>query len=294
MDSGNNYQLQLPLFQQYYDALTEGVDSDSQYANLLDFNDSISNNPYFFHSAFAGVFVSPAGYSFPVRMMANHSDQFPRGSLSKEQLMSFFAISGESGSFTYTAGHERIPDNWYKRAIDDKFNYRDYLADILNYADRYPPLLDVGGNTGKVNTFTPVDLSSLTLGVYNAANLFQGNNLQYYAHQITQDTLPDVLYSSATNLFNILDPLISAISRGVVALACPQLAGVDERQLATFQVTTTAPMDVRTIGLLVKQLDMVAIPKNVDLFICISSCSHISPLRVRNRFILPCSENLEM
>jgi hypothetical protein len=48
--------------------LTEGVDSDTQYANLLDvgiarFNDSISNNPYFFHSAFAGVFVSPAGYS---------------------------------------------------------------------------------------------------------------------------------------------------------------------------------------------------------------------------------------
>jgi hypothetical protein len=138
--------------------------------------------------------------------MANHSDQFSRGSLSKEQLMSFFATSGESGSFTYTAGHECIPDNWYKQAIGDEFTYRDFLADVLNYAERYPPPLDVGGNTGKVNTFTPVDLSSLTLGVYSAANLFQGNNLQYYAHQITQDTLPDVLYGSATNLFNILDP----------------------------------------------------------------------------------------
>jgi len=173
--------------------------------------------------------------------MANHSDQFPQGSLSKGQLMSFFAVSGESGSFTYAAGHERIPDNWYKRAIDDEFTYRDYLVDVLNYAERYPPLMDVGGNTGKVNTFTPVDLSSLTLGVYNAANLFQGNNLQCYAHQITQATLPDVIYGSATNLFNILDPLISAISGGVVALACPQLARVDESQLATFPGYNNCP-----------------------------------------------------
>lgn len=236
----------MPLFQQYYDALTEGVDSDTQYANLLDFritrfNDSISSNPYFFHSAFAGVLVSPAGYSFPIRMMANHSDQFPQGSLSKEQLMSFFAVFGESGNFIYSAGYERIPDNWYKRAIGDEFTVPDYLADVLDYAEKDPRLLDVGGNTGQVNTFTPVDLSALTMGVYNAANLFQGNNFECYAHQITQLALPDVLYGSATNLFNVLAPLTSAISEGVVALTCPQLAGVDESQLDAFPGYNNCP-----------------------------------------------------
>jgi hypothetical protein len=53
---------------------------------------------------------------------------------------------------------------------------------VLLYAERYPPLLDISRNTGEVNTFTPVDLSSLTMGVYDVASLFQGNNLQCYAH----------------------------------------------------------------------------------------------------------------
>lgn len=60
---------------------------------------------------FAGVLVSPAGFSFPIRMMANHSAEFPEDSLSRFQLMFFFSITSKSGKFTYTPGHERIPDN---------------------------------------------------------------------------------------------------------------------------------------------------------------------------------------
>lgn len=50
--SGNDYEVQVPQFQQYYDALIEGVDADTQYANLIDFhitrfNDSVTRNPYF-------------------------------------------------------------------------------------------------------------------------------------------------------------------------------------------------------------------------------------------------------
>jgi hypothetical protein len=86
--SGNDFEVQVPQFQQYYDALIEGVDADTQYANLIDFriarfNDSVTRNPYFFYSPFAGVLVSLAGFSFPVRMMANHSAEFPEGSLTK-------------------------------------------------------------------------------------------------------------------------------------------------------------------------------------------------------------------
>ena len=42
-------------------------------------------------------------------MMANHSAQYPDGYLDKETFKSFFAITGQSGSFQYQAGHERIP-----------------------------------------------------------------------------------------------------------------------------------------------------------------------------------------
>jgi len=54
-------------------------------------------------------------------MMANHSAQYPSGYLDKETFKSFFAISGTSGKFTYQPGYERIPDNWYKRAVTDEY-----------------------------------------------------------------------------------------------------------------------------------------------------------------------------
>ena len=83
--------------------------------------------------------MSPAGYAFPPAMMANHSAEYPDGYLDKETLKSFFAISGDSGSFTYQPGYERIPgvscsqdlmavislilppDNWYKRPTADGY-----------------------------------------------------------------------------------------------------------------------------------------------------------------------------
>lgn len=115
--SGNDYKVVAMPLQQYYDSLIEALGSSEQYDNLLDFRisrfqDSINNKPNFFYPPFAGILVSPAGYSFPVRMMANHSAQFTEGSFIKEQLMGFFAISGQSGNFKYTEGHERISDKW--------------------------------------------------------------------------------------------------------------------------------------------------------------------------------------
>jgi hypothetical protein len=80
-----------------------------QYSALLPFrqarfNDSIAGNPYFFFPPVAGVLATPAGYAFPSAMMANHSAEYPNGYLDKETFKSFFAVSGQSGSFTYKAG----------------------------------------------------------------------------------------------------------------------------------------------------------------------------------------------
>lgn len=64
-------------------------------------------------------------------MMANHSTQYPAGYLDKASFKSFFAISGNSGSFTYKAGWERIPDNFYRRPLSDPYTIPEYVRMFL-------------------------------------------------------------------------------------------------------------------------------------------------------------------
>jgi hypothetical protein len=236
--SGDDCEVQVPQFQQYYDALVEGVDADTQYANLIDyriarFNDSVVRNLYFFYSPFAGVLVSLAGFSFLVRMMANHSEEFPEGSLSKQQLMSFFSITGESGNFQYNPGNERIPDNWYKRAIGDEYTIPGFLADVLDFGEKYPPLLDVAGNTGEPNSLNIVDLGSLTKCVFTAPELLQGNNLECFLLQVLQAALPDIA-GPESNIGNMISPLTTTVAERLTELSCPQLNGIDQSQYNIF------------------------------------------------------------
>ncbi|APA09849.1 hypothetical protein SS1G_05925 [Sclerotinia sclerotiorum 1980 UF-70] len=237
--AGQSFNLEVDLFQKYYDALIEGVGADAQYQGLLDFridrfNNSITTNPYFFSSPFAGVLVSPAGYNFPVRMMSNKSAEFPEGSLTKRDLMSFFAITGESGNFQYTPGHERIPDNWYKRAIGDEYSIVSFLADVVDFAVQYPPLLNIGGNTGKPNTFTPVDLRSLTNGVFETGTLLEGNNLECFVFQIAQAALPDIARGSLINVVDAIQPFSDIVTQRLAGLGCPQLNGIDQSTFNNF------------------------------------------------------------
>lgn len=69
-------------------------------------------------------------------MMSNHSAQYPQGYLDKETFKSFFAVSGKSGGFKYQPGYERIPDNWYRRAIGDDYTIPGYVTPL--------PTLDTG------------------------------------------------------------------------------------------------------------------------------------------------------
>ncbi|KAF7934444.1 hypothetical protein BELL_0091g00160 [Botrytis elliptica] len=237
--AGQSYNLEVPLFQKYYDALVEGVGADEQYQNLLDFridrfNNSITTNPYFFSSPFAGVLVSPAGYNFPVRMMSNKSAEFPEGSLTKKDLMSFFAITGESGKFQYKVGNERIPDNWYKRAIGDEYTIAGFLVDVVDYALQYPPLLDIGGNMGTPNTFAPVNLGSLTKGVFQTGSLLEGNNLECFVFQVAQAAIPDIAAGAIGNLANTIKPFTDVVTQRLGGLGCPQLQGIDQSQFSKF------------------------------------------------------------
>lgn len=237
--AGQSFDLQMPLFKKYYNALIEGVGADAQYQGLLNFridrfNNSITTNPYFFSSPFAGVLVSPAGYSFPIRMMSSKSARFPEGSLTKKHLMSFFSITGDSKKFTYTPGNERIPDNWYKRAIGDEYTIAGFLADVIDYAEQYPPLLDIGGNMGKPNTFAPVSLGSLTKGVFQSGSLLEGNNLECFVFQAAQAALPDVAGGTITSVGSTTKPFSDFAAQRLLGLGCPQLESIDQNVLAKY------------------------------------------------------------
>ncbi|KAL8753866.1 MAG: hypothetical protein Q9199_004747 [Rusavskia elegans] len=232
---GNNDLLQIPFFQQYYDALLENTPAPQQYTNLFRFrqsrfNYSIETNPYFFFPQFAGVLVAPAGYAFPPAMMSNHSAQYPQGYLDKETFKSFFAVTGESGNFKYQPGYERIPDNWYKRAIGTEYSIPAFLLDVLQYAHQDPRLLSVGGNTGTTNSFTGVNVTALTKGVFNGATLAQGNNLQCFIFQLIQAEAPGLLTGLYEDLTKALQPLTDSIQGAIGGLGCPQLMELDRSQ----------------------------------------------------------------
>lgn len=120
------------------------------------------------------------------------------------------------------------PDNWYKRPIGDDYSIPKFLIDVLEHAAQYPRLLDIGGNTDGVNSFTAVDLANLTGGVFNAANLLEPDNLLCVVLQITQAAAPDALGSLYTDVSKALTPLADIIRQVLAGKMCPQLQSIDE------------------------------------------------------------------
>lgn len=238
---GNDYLVQLSQFQALYDKQSGVDDADANYDLdiLTEFRaeriaQSKANNPYFFSAPFAGVAVQPAAYTFIYRFMANKSAEYPEGVLNKEVLKSFFSITGEDGNLTYTPGNERIPDNWYKRAIGDEYTIPFYATDADAAALQYPEFLEVGGNTGTVNSFTGVDISNLTGGVYNAQNLLQGNNLACFGFQAAIQFAPDLLQGEVSDVTDAVNELTSSLGSSLTTLGCPTLQSIDESQFAQF------------------------------------------------------------
>lgn len=231
---GNNYKVVLSRFIDYYNVLPRNVPSGEQYTGLADFHyqrfqESKSQNPYFFYSPFAGILVSPAGYSFPARMMANHSTQYPDGYLDPETFKSFFGISGPEGEFVYQEGHEQIPANWYKRPAANPYSIPLFLLDVIEHASKYPELLSFGGNLGKVDTFAGVDVTDLTGGVFNFEHLLDQNQLFCFLLQTTQAAGPDLLGTTFSQgaITKAFEPLADKIQNLLFGKTCSQLTKVD-------------------------------------------------------------------
>ncbi|EME38257.1 hypothetical protein DOTSEDRAFT_75727 [Dothistroma septosporum NZE10] len=226
---GNNYKTLTSQFQELINVSPGGfvtLDSLTQHRSNR-FDSSIAKNPYFFNGPFTGVLVQPAAYTFIFRFMANHSAANPIGELSYDVLKSWFAVTGKNGSFVAHQGQEKIPSNWYRRSLTAPYENDYFLADVAAAIALHPKFANVGGNTGKVNTFTGVDVTNLTNGVYNSATLAQGDNFACFAAQFAVQEKPDVALGTLTALNNALAPITKSLS-------CKQLTTIDDSQLEKF------------------------------------------------------------
>lgn len=98
-----------------------------------------------------------AAFTFIYRFMSNKSAEYPSGVLNRNVIKSFMSIrQGSDGSLTWVPGNERIPDDWYKRNPSDEYSVPYFESDILYFAQTVPEVLQVGCNTGRVNSFNRI------------------------------------------------------------------------------------------------------------------------------------------
>ena len=98
-------------------------------------------------------------------MFANHSAAYPEGFLDRDTLKSFYAMSGPENGLVYTPGNERIPENYYTRAVGDPYDIPRLMLDIKTLVQAHPEFLAFGGNTGTVNSFAGLNIADLTVSV---------------------------------------------------------------------------------------------------------------------------------
>ncbi|RWA09762.1 heme-thiolate peroxidase [Xylaria grammica] len=195
---------------------------------LQRFEQSIAENPYFFLAPFSGVIVTSAAYTFIYRFMANKSAENPEGRLNGETLKSFYAVTGDYPNFTITPGHERFPGNWYKRNPVDYYTIPYFIEDALAMDIQHLQFLSVGGNTGTTNSFVGVEPADLTNGVFNVANLLEGNNAFCFGTELILQMAPDILSGLFHDITKALGTLTSAVGNATLGLSCPQLTSIDK------------------------------------------------------------------
>ncbi|KAJ7860784.1 hypothetical protein B0H13DRAFT_1900768 [Mycena leptocephala] len=148
--------------------------------------------------------------------MTNHSAVDPEGFFSVDGLSSLYGVSRGPDGLKYNR-NERIPSSWYRRPLDDQ-----YLA--------YPETVLIGGNTGEVDSFVPIDITDLTGGVYSAASLLEGNNAVCFAFQFLQLAFPDI----ASNLEDLVAEILQQLAETVEPLECPEFETLDLESLRKY------------------------------------------------------------
>lgn len=184
---------------------------------------SIMNNPYYFSAPFSGL-IAPAAHNLVINLMSNHSAEVPGGTLTREVLKSFFSVTGDApGSFTWVKGHDRIPENWYRRNSADGHTIAEAVVDVNINNLAYPGTIRFGGNTGTVNSFAGVDLQDITGGAFNLADLADGNNGACFLLQASLAGFPDAFDPALGLLGSVLGWATQQLGPIGQNLGCPQL-----------------------------------------------------------------------
>ncbi|ORY86991.1 Chloroperoxidase [Protomyces lactucae-debilis] len=233
--NGNNFGLQLSQFKEFYNYHAGEENPNYTFEDLVKFRsarftESIQKNPYFFYGPFTGAQVSQAAFTFISAFMSNHSAEYPNGFLSRSTLQSFMSVTGtpdnNGANLKFVPGNERIPDNWYKRAISNPYSITAFTLDALRIFAADPRILSVGGNTGTVNSYVGLDLTNATNGLYNAGTLAQGNNAACYLYQAAQLPFADSLKTLTGPLLSAVNAISNQYLKAPVA--CPQLQQFDK------------------------------------------------------------------
>ncbi|KAJ2970509.1 heme-thiolate peroxidase [Xylaria curta] len=227
--TGNAHTMNMTLFTKMLEYAEDGVITMDDLADLAveRFHESIATNPAFYYGPYTGTIVRNAAYAFTGRFLSNNTKEHPLGGhCTKEVLSSFYGVYEERGKLIYKEGHERIPENWYRRAAD--YSLVEYNLDLVAWALKHPVLLSVGGNQGKVNTFAGVDLADLSGGVLNATTLLEGNNLICFVLSTLKTFIPNSLSSVLKTLEPVLELLTDVLAVPLLDLSCPAFADLTE------------------------------------------------------------------
>lgn len=207
-------------------------------------NECIATNPYCWYGPYTGMIARNAGAAFSLRLLANHSVEAPDGILSKsragrvilkyvltwnaakEVFKSFWGVvDTDDGRMEYKRGWERIPENWFRRPVD--YGLVQLNLDFIDWFARYPELASIGGNTGTVNSFTPIDIGNLSGGLLNAETLLEDNNLICFALQIVKTVSPNSLSNLFATLAVPLKLITDALGAAITPLTCPPFGDLE-------------------------------------------------------------------
>ncbi|KAJ5825340.1 hypothetical protein N7474_002478 [Penicillium riverlandense] len=209
--TGNNYQLNMEKFLEWYNMSTDGtfgMDLMAERANIC-LEKAKQTNPNFFYGPVTGLVARNAGFVFPARLLANYSQDNSEGVTTKEIVRNFFAIYEEEDKLVYREGWERIPMNWYKTPMD--YGLLELNSDIVKWALKYPELA----------SFTGIDISDLSGGVLNMGTLLEGNNLLCLVFEVLKLASPDALGGLYKTLAVPLELIENIIAAPLLNLSCP-------------------------------------------------------------------------
>ncbi|KAH7141990.1 hypothetical protein EDB81DRAFT_723228 [Dactylonectria macrodidyma] len=220
---GDNNNMNMSYFMDLYNLQKDAEDPNYSMEVLFEHNknrwyQTIATNPFAWFGPASGWLVRASPYSFTARLVANRSAEYPdEGRLDKEGLKSFFSVYGPEDDMTYVVGHERIPENLYRRHYTD-YGVAALALDIVTHS--HPEVLSIGGNTNGVNTFTGIDIHDLSGGILNGKNLLQGNNLVCFALNAIKTVSPNSLSSLYATLSSVTDLVFAALEPVMGAMEC--------------------------------------------------------------------------